>query len=241
MRCLYCHDYYQPVPTWASFLKPDFNNGFCAPCMDKMERIEEKLLCRVCGRDLISLEASFKSRSERDLCLDCERWEAQSETGIYKNRSLYLYNDFMKELIARYKFRGDPVLAEGFRAPLREVCRKQFRSFLLVPVPLSEKRLQERCFNQAEHLAALLPGKITPLLLRTIHSPKQSKKSRQERISMAANPFMINPAFGAAFHNKKLLIIDDIYTTGTTVRQAAKALAPLNPEQVCSLTLARAK
>jgi competence protein ComFC len=189
---------------------------------------------------MVRTDSQFVSKSSTDLCLDCERGESQEINFLNKNRSVYLYNDFMKEMIARFKFRGDAELAHGFRFPMLEIYRKHFRSYLIVPIPLSEERLKERCFNQAQLLAEQLPGKVVPVLVRPVHSSKQSKKSRRERLSMTENPFMINPQFNKPVNGEKILLIDDIYTTGTTVRQAANALQALNPELVCSLTLARA-
>src|SRR5690625_7257700 len=92
-------------------------------------------------------------------------------------------------------------------------------SFLLknvwtVPIPLRVERLLERGFNQAKILAACLPAENKDILTR-IHREKQSKKTRSERIS-ANKPFADTKRL-----NKTFILVDDIYTTRTTLRHAA--------------------
>jgi len=94
------------------------------------------------------------------------------------------------------------------------------------------ERLQERGFNQAEVLAAFLPIENRSLLTR-IHSEKQSKMTRSERIS-TKNPFEI-----VGHINKKVILVDDIYTTGRTLRHAATLLKEHGCPQVYAYTLIR--
>ncbi|MGN7175963.1 ComF family protein [Paenibacillus sp. FSL R5-0490] len=104
----------------------------------------------------------------------------------------------------------------------------------LVPIPLSPERLYERGFNQSA--ALILEAGFTPAeLLQRIHSEKQSKKSRLERIHhhQVFEPLNIN------IENKVILLIDDIYTTGSTLYHAAKVLKTGGAASVLSLTLAR--
>ena len=70
---------------------------------------------------------------------------------LQKNQSLYHYNEFLQNVIARFKFRGDYVIARIFSEKIQHILSQQ-EVHLLVPIPLSPERLQERCFNQAEAL-----------------------------------------------------------------------------------------
>ena len=144
-----------------------------------------------------------------------------------------MYNDFLKEIIARYKFRGDYILAKAFSLFIKERLKDKHFDYL-VPIPLSGERLYERGFNQS---AALIheAGYTAKELLQRIHSEKQSKKSRQERIHQK-QVFELLPA---DIKNKSILLIDDIYTTGSTLYHAAKVLKTGGAASIYSLTLAR--
>jgi competence protein ComFC len=111
---------------------------------------------------------------------------------------------------------------------------------IIIPVPISPERLYERGFNQARSLANLINQNLPKEeILERTHTEKQSKKKKSERI-LTDSPFHLKPGTDfAKYKNKNLLIIDDIYTTGTTLRQIAKILQPLSMNSVKSLTLAR--
>ncbi|KHF29010.1 Ribose-phosphate pyrophosphokinase [Anoxybacillus sp. BCO1] len=145
-----------------------------------------------------------------------------------------MYNDWMKEVMNRFKFRGDYALIEAFRHDVRAVFSKHFSSDVcLVPIPLSPSRLAERGFNQAEAIASLLP---LPMIfaLRRIDDEKQSKKTRRERFT--GRKFCLT---GENVAEKRIVIVDDIYTTGATVHEAAKLLYDAGARDICSFTLIR--
>jgi competence protein ComFC len=170
------------------------------------------------------------------LCNDCVRWEQDPEWSghLEKNVSLFQYNDFLKEVIARFKFRGDYIIAKIFAEQIK-LELSQLDYDLLVPIPLSEERLYERGFNQAEALLTE-SGFTSTLLLTRIHSEKQSKKSRTERIHV---PQVFQVSKDPGVNGKTILLVDDIYTTGSTLRHAAKLLKGAGAARIQSLTLAR--
>lgn len=94
----------------------------------------------------------------------------------------------------------------------------------------------ERGFNQAELLASCLPIKMFCTSLRRIETEKQSKKKRKERIS-GVNPFYFQGE--EMFHEQHVLIVDDVYTTGITVRQIGSLLYDRGAREVSCLTLCR--
>ncbi|WP_324782975.1 ComF family protein [Mesobacillus jeotgali] len=151
-----------------------------------------------------------------------------------KNTSLYSYSDFTKEVIAKFKFRGDYVLAKIFTADFLKTLQA-FQYDYLVPIPLSEERLYERGFNQSEAIIRVA-GLEPAYLLSRVHTEKQSKKSRTERIHLN-QVFRVDSVHD--LRGKKILIVDDIYTTGSTLRHASRLLKENGADKVYSLTLAR--
>ncbi|MEH7504211.1 ComF family protein [Neobacillus drentensis] len=231
-RCLNCHGLILPSIGWRAILSEDKEHLICSACEGKLEKIEGDQ-CRICSRPFSNINEKFR---RGDLCHDCFRWEEDPEWQGYleKNYSLFLYNDFLKEVIAKFKFRGDYVLAKIFSELLKEKLI-EVAPDQLVPIPLSEKRLYERGFNQAAAILAEA-GYHPENLLSRIHSEKQSKKSRSERIHLP-QVFQVNPDIQVA--GKKVILIDDIYTTGSTLRHAGKLLKEAGAASIQSVTLAR--
>ena len=227
MHCLWCMDEIQLSVSWGNLLFPTAADPLCDLCASKLEGLPTQV-CHKCQRP-----------SKTDQCPDCERWQwmYSGEDPLTKNVSVYRYNEFLQEIIAKWKYRGDYVLGEIFIREMKSVYHQQLRNELpedtvLLPIPLSDERTNERAFNQAAQLSTYLPLEKVDGLKRA-HSEKQSKKSRQERLS-ASNPFILeNPI------QKNVLLVDDIYTTGSTLRHAAELLITSGAPTVHALTLAR--
>lgn len=234
-RCLICHEPIIPDVGWQAIFSAEKVQLVCVECKGRLEKIDGDT-CQVCSRPFRLLDEKFR---DGDLCHDCFRWEEDPEWKgfLEKNQSIFLYNDFLKEVIAKYKFRGDYVLAKVFA----EYMRTQIQTMnadTYVPIPLSDERLYERGFNQA---AALLreAGYTPSEILTRVHSEKQSKKSRTERIYLHQVFQLVSEITEEDIRGKTILLIDDIYTTGSTLRHAAKLIKQAGAERIFSLTLAR--
>jgi len=160
----------------------------------------------------------------------------------------------MKDWLGRFKYRGDErlqLLFSGMFVSLfhRFLANQQWRAkdiTLLTYVPLSSQRLEERDFNQAElfarGLGAAFRLPVVPLLERTRHTGKQSYKTREERIHDLRGVFVAEPSVVerlAADHHH-IIIVDDVYTTGSTMNECARVIKEATPRsRVFSLTWAR--
>lgn len=235
-HCLYCDAHLQVRASWAGIFGVEKEKLLCEKCSGKLESFAGSL-CEICGRSLNDLDETYHNGT---LCSDCIRWEedVQWQGVLTKNRSLYQYNSFLKEMMAQYKYRGDYALGEAFGESLLSLYRSECRGNVLVPIPLSDERLYERGFNQADVLASMI-GQQVLVLKRAHHEEKQSKKTREARIRKAENPFVVVPDVRKEIADAHLTIIDDIYTTGATVRYAAKALLECGAKSVSALTVAR--
>ena len=231
--CLVCDNHLKRELTWTSFIFPTIHSPICSICEAKLQLITGER-CRICSRSLATLNKKFV---QADVCLDCVRWEQDPHWNhcLKQNISLYHYNEFLKEIMALFKFRGDYILAEIFAQSLSKQLKKL--SFdLIVAIPLSDERLRERRFNQAEALARMA-GQETKAYLKRIHTEKQSKKTRDERLKQKQIfQFQGN---SAEIKGKNIVLIDDIYTTGVTLRQAAQVLQQAGAKEIQAITVAR--
>ncbi|MFB4210389.1 ComF family protein [Shouchella sp. JSM 1781072] len=231
--CLSCHSpFFQEVSIQSLFsLK---QSPLCMKCSSQLMLCQDG--CIRCGKP-----TRFGSFIEEE-CRDCIWWrKLLGQDVLQRNQSLYEYNDFLKTLLSTYKFRGDVAIGHIFTESLLKIISEHDQQFVVTTVPLSPLRMKERGFNQADEL--LKRGQIHHCLMRisTDDNRKQSKKTRYERINLYQhNPFSPIPEEKSYIKGKKYLIIDDIYTTGVTVRMAAKALLESGAESVSSLTVARA-
>ncbi|WP_087972565.1 ComF family protein [Oceanobacillus rekensis] len=225
MNCLWCYNEIIPEITWTNLFQLDKPKPVCNSCADKLEQLQGDR-CIKCSR-----------QTDAEICSDCQWWKANQETDPLEfNYSVFAYNELMQEIIAKWKYRGDYALCGIFKTYLEDAFQERFsklkREIVVVPIPLSKERAKERGFNQAKALAEFLPTKCTDILLRK-HGEKQSKKTRMERID-TENPFILeNPI------NKPVILVDDIYTTGTTLRHAADLLKNQGCPAIYGLTLIR--
>ncbi|MBH0230875.1 ComF family protein [Halobacillus yeomjeoni] len=221
MRCYVCHQEIMLVVTWDTFWRPPKKEKICNDCLDEMKVLGEAG-CPVCSRE-----------DSTGVCFDCKRWTKSHPDLLKRNTSVYHYNGFAKDLVARWKYRGDYVLIQSVEEQIVKAFDEAgYSKWPLIPIPLSDEREKERGFNQSEAIIELLNKSPVQALVRS-HSEKQSKKGRLERIH-SQNPFTLVEPIG-----KPVVLVDDIYTTGTTVRHAASLLTEQGCPEVYSFTVFR--
>ena len=156
-----------------------------------------------------------------------------------------------KELVWEVKYRGNKVLADKLAMIIYDVIKQEifekmtFKSVLLVPIPISNKRRSERGWNQAEMLAErvaaldkenlfkYLPGQ----LVKIVHTESQTKTgSRKERLENLKNSMEILSASVVA--GKCVVVIDDVTTTGATFAEAKRALEQAGATKILCLAIA---
>lgn len=225
--CLWCLEEMIRTVQWGNLFNLTKPHVLCTICSDQIEKIGGNR-CPICSRP----------QTEKNRCFDCERWEGyfQNNDPLTTNYSLYTYNSFMQDIITKWKYRGDYCLREIFREDFNQAVQKFVKAekiqAQIVPIPLSNDRTLERGFNQAGALAGLLDRPISDVMKR-VHSEKQSKLRRYERMN-TGNPFTVIPPIVGP-----VIIVDDIYTTGRTLRHAASLLKANGATDVYAFTLIR--
>ncbi|ADH98543.1 ComF family protein [Salisediminibacterium selenitireducens] len=244
-RCLICLGEADARLSWEALLNPWTEPSFlCKACRESLAPIH-RIGCRQCGRP--SLEEAYadpnrwhssgKGPDEEELCRDCRNWLREKGNGVVMNRSLFSYNDGMKAIIAAYKYRGDAALAGLFVPGIQKLIQSSGADLVTV-IPLAADRLYERGFNQAELLAGDRP--LTPLLIRVgVTTGKQSKRGKEDRRRELDGVFSLVSSL-PDLNGKTVCIIDDLYTTGSTLYSASALLYKAGAKHVVAVTAVRA-
>ncbi|MCR5269344.1 MAG: ComF family protein [Lachnospiraceae bacterium] len=216
----------------------------CIVCDRPLERSESGV-CRSCEKGIHEIRAPYCMKCGKELrsdgetfCEDCLRREHKYDSG----RSLFLYNEPMKKSLYRFKYHGRKEYAAYYGRILADHLGEWIISIApdaLIPVPLHDKRLKKRGYNQAELIARALAKRlrvpvIPDLLIRILATEKQKNLNETERENN------LKKAFKTTENDVKLdtvLLIDDIYTTGATVDSAAACLKNAGVRKVHVLTL----
>lgn len=184
--------------------------------------------------------------SEEILCADCfgQIRFMKPQLGIY---SATAYDGVVRTALHRFKFQRRKKLADALGVLLVEYlsCTPELRMKeidCIIPVPLHRRRQRQRGYNQVELLAQVI-GKyhevpVASVLERIKDTRPQFDLPRDTRLVNVKGAFKVcNPP---AVYNKRVLLLDDIYTTGSTVSECSKALKIAGARRVEILTLARA-
>jgi competence protein ComFC len=206
----------------------------CGDCRAKARFIQAPF-CERCGRPY---EGDITTRFECANCREME-WHFQSA------RSAVVARDPVLEVIHRYKYQRalwfEPFLAELLIRAAAPVLGAQ-RPGMIVPVPLHPAKRREREFNQAERLAARL-GAATQipvnkrLLRRVVPTRTQTQLSRPERLDNVRNAFAMRQ--GQRLNGERIVLVDDVFTTGATTSACARVLVAAGAGEVCVWTVAR--
>ena len=203
-----------------------------------------------------------KRPSEKVLCKDCDRQIAayqfpqflQKDSPISPEIPLYswvTYDGAVKRAIAACKYENHPEIMEAIAEKMAIRWRQEpianLKNIPVVPIPLHPNKLKSRGFNQAEVLARrfcdLTSLPCYPKLLQRIKDtkPQMQTKTKGERQQNLSKAFAVSriPRSSQKLDSDKVIILDDIYTTGTTIREAIAALASQNIKVKGVIVIAR--
>ena len=185
--------------------------------------------CAICGGEL-----SGKGK----VCVECKGREFKFD----KNYSIFLYDDIVRNKIIDFKQNRHKAIGEMFAYFVEDKCNEIFANHnidIIIPVPISDERLKERRFNQSEVLCSRLPKDklMTDILKRIKPTPHQTGLSRVNREDNLKSAFEVTNK--KIIKGKTILLVDDIYTTGSTLNACSSELVSAGAKKIIALTLAR--
>lgn len=217
-------------------LKSD--KGICDSCISQIEFLKSPV-CYQCGQPLgVGSDAVAHSHL---LCGEC----IKPKKRIFRfSRSAFAYDDFSKKLILDFKFHDHTELAELLAKILYVAGKDIFDKGIdvIIPVPLHFTRLIGRKYNQsallAKELGKLTQIKVDNLGLKKIRKTKpQVECDRNQRLRNLKDAFVARHP--TTLKGKRVLLIDDVMTTGSTLKECALSLRKAQVKSVDCLTLAR--
>lgn len=205
-------------------------------------------LCLDCMNTITPLPAGhcshcaqpFPDSTSSHLCAACLK-RRPVFTKVY---TAGLYQGSIKTAIHRLKYRNQLILAQPLGQLLSKTIMSGGNGFIpdqIVPVPLHPSRLKARGYNQALEIARPIARQLstacdTTLLLRIRKTPQQQGLSATERRSNLRNAFTLSSSFAA----RKILLVDDVMTTGETVRECCRTLLGGGVEEIQVAIVGRA-
>ena len=231
-ECLVCH---------ALLAERDADAIVCPVCRHRWRAVRPPW-CKRCGQP----EPHFGP------CRLCAEWPA----ALTVVRSAVWLTDGAREAVHALKYRGLPRIADDLAAAMVGVALPTDEASVLVPIPLAPKRLRERGYNQSEALARALSRlwriPVVDVLVRSRETATQTALTPETRLANVAGAFaMRNAKYGmrnergrvdSAFRtpNPTFILVDDVFTTGATLAEAARALEQAGARTILGITFGRA-
>ena len=169
-----------------------------------------------------------------------------SHQNFRRHLCIFEYKGEIRDKIIEYKFSGKSYIYETFVKIIlkdKKICSFLKNYAIIIPVPISKKRKQQRGYNQSELIAKKLANSlenvkcITNVLYKKINTKPQSILNKEERKSNIKGAYEVRNK--QIIVNKNILLLDDIFTTGNTVQECSKVLKEAGAKNVDILTLAK--
>jgi ComF family protein len=219
-------------------MAPQLAHRLCLECLANLQRLTEPL-CQACGMPLAP-------GSGLALCLRC----SNNPPTYGRARALFCYNpaadappDILGSVIRRHKYGPNQALGAVLAALLEEGLPVDPDYDLVIPVPLHRRRLFKRGFNQSALLASAVTRKLgcrldITALVRLVATPPQTAQDLESRRRNVHNAFAVS--YPERVAGRKVLLVDDVLTTGATANECARVLRAAGAGAVDVLTIARA-
>ena len=239
-----------PIQNWLNTGLGFFYPEICQLCETERATAKDGFVCARCWSHIRFIRPPFCDRCglpfEGDIttifeCTNCREMELHFSSA----RSAVVAKTVVLEAIHRFKYQSalwfENFLADLFLREAVPVLRGQKWDFI-VPVPLHSLKQREREFNQAEILAGRLSAatKIplnTKLIRRVTSTKTQTRLTKQQRAENMRGAFGMRT--GEKLDGEKIVVVDDVFTTGATTNACAQALRAAGAGEVCVWTAAR--
>ena len=219
--------------------------------IDILERILDVVyqqLCGICGKiNTKSLCNKCKIKLEKEFLFITDSYKTDLQKNFVEHHYFFKYDDLIRKLILSLKFHEKPYIYKTISYFLQN-NQKNFENLkkydIIIIVPISKKRQKERGYNQSELFAREISDIINAQIIKNIlhkmkETPPQSTLNKKQREENVKNVYKVGKI--QKIMDKRILLVDDIYTTGNTINECARILvqAGIDRKQIGVLTIAK--
>jgi ComF family protein len=214
----------------------EFNNinnyAICENCWKNLSFSKNVSHCYHCG--LVT-----KDNKENNLCIKCEL------LGTYfdDSKSVFIYDVYTKQIVTSLKFNDQTIFAKFVAKIISDYLLSDINnSDFIIPIPIHKRRLLKRKYNQSVLIARFIK-KFTKIPIKTDIIVKLKNTRPQSLLSMEERKLNLHNAFSIKDHSiikgSKIILLDDVVTTGSTVASCAKLLSKYMPDKITVISFAR--
>lgn len=216
--------------------------------LEKILDIVYPQICSICGKtNTKSLCIKCKIKLEKEFLFITDSYDKDLRKNFIEHHYFFKYDDLIRRQILSLKFREKPYIYKTISYFLQN-NKKSFENLkkydIIIIVPISKKRQKERGYNQSELFAREISSIINAqmiknVLYKTKETAPQSTLNKKQREENVKNVYGVRKI--QKIINKKILLVDDIYTTGNTINECARILvqAGIDRKQIGALTIAK--
>lgn len=200
----------------------------CGNCFKQLPLITMPK-CEKCGKPVPKGDS---------LCYDCTKMEHSFTEGM----GIFLYDEVMRKSLYKFKYSGRKEYGQFYGMAAWYYGKEKLKAWnpqVIIPIPVHASRLRSRGYNQAEVIADAL-GRYLKIPVRKNVLIRQSKTVAQKELTVEERRKNLKHAFGVLEKIvpwKRILLVDDIYTTGSTMDSAADALKKCGIEEIYALSI----
>ena len=211
-----------------------FMSKKCYLCGKTIDKNDFKFMCTSCFNKLKMLEKDYYKIEKRN-------------NVLVEYLFIFEYKYYIRKLILSYKFFNKPYLGKVFSEIIiknKKICQKIKSYDIIIPVPMSKEGKKKRGYNQTEIISKIISQNIgikynKNILLKSKNIKRQSLLDRKERLINVKNAYMVNNKFEEYLFDKKIIIFDDIYTTGATINECLNITALKGVKEILVVILAK--
>jgi competence protein ComFC len=200
----------------------DFNGEICSSCVDKLTRISDDS-CLRCGAGV-------------DSC-NCKKYHIEYDALV----APFYYENIAVKIISLFKYRDLKYLSKFFAKEMAQKVEAKYSDVefdYITYIPFSARQSRTRAYNQSEYLAnelsKLLNLPVEKLIIKAFDNKKQHDMKNRNRKGNVAGVYQVD--INMDLIGKKILLVDDVKTTGATLNECAKELKLYGAEKVCCVT-----
>ncbi len=241
----------EKVSSWTRLAELIFFPSFCHLCSSLLELPGERVICRSCWKRIIPSSSPFclccgrfyEGEGDDHLCWDC----LKNRPPFSCHRSCGRYRGILKDIILLFKYRRLQLLGKGLAhliyRSLGEEEKIWWGAEALIPVPLHPRKKRQRGFNQAQVIAGELSKLkgiecVDDMLIKIKNVPPQTALDMEERKRNIRGAYGVKNS--KKIKGKVVILVDDVFTTGSTVRECSSVLKTAGADEVRAITVAQA-